>query len=113
MGPPDWTSYLAADWERTSAVHAEARGRGVSLRALTDRSREQDSILRPLTDIWDIRVTDEHPIWLTLVDDRELYQAFGPPVPGARPQLRQSREPNEVRFYSTVFDQLWEQGEPF
>lgn len=113
MGPPDWTSYLAADWERASTVHEEARDRGVRLRALTGRPEQEPSTPGALTSAWDIRVTDEQPIWLTLVDDRELYQAFGPPLPGARPQLRQSREPNEIRFYSTVFDRLWEQGEPF
>lgn len=112
MGASDWTSYLAEDWEQASAVHNEARDRGVSLRALTGRSDKEDEVARALTSAWDIRVTDEHPIWLTLVDDRDLYQAFGSPAPGARSPLRRSREPNEVRFYATVFDRLWEQGDP-
>lgn len=112
MGPPDWTGYLAADWEQASKAHEQARGRGVNLRALTDRPEAKESMPPALASVWDVRVTDEHPIWLTLVDDRELYQAFGPPVPGARPQLRQSREPNEVQFYATVFDRLWERAEP-
>lgn len=112
MGPRDWASYAAADWDVTSRLYEEARERGVRFRALTSLDEEQADELGPLSKIWDIRVVDLRPVWLTLVDGQQLYQAFAPPAPDRDPRFRQSREPTEVGFYSTVFERLWDSALP-
>lgn len=112
LGPREWSTYLALDWKRNAETYKQAKTRGVQFRALTVRGNDDKKSLGRFADVWDIRIADWHPVWLTLVDGRELYQAFTHPSLGGPPQFRQSREPNEIKFYSTVFDRLWTQAEP-
>jgi len=112
LGPREWSTYLAQDWERTLPAYRAAKGRGVRFRALTSPGAGDASLLGPLVDVWDIRLVDGHPVWLTIVDGRELYQAFTHPSLGGPPQFRRSQETNEIRFYHTVFERLWETARP-
>jgi hypothetical protein len=111
LGPAEWSTYLARDWQRNAATYRDAKGRGVRFRALTVRGTDLKT-LEPFAHVWDIRVVDWHPVWLTIVDGKELYQAFTHSSLGGPPQFRQSRETNEIKFYSAVFDRLWAKGEP-
>lgn len=110
LGPTEWGTYLTSDWEQNAAIYRAARERGVRFRALSMRGTEDLKALDPFGHVWDIRVVAWHPIWLTLVDGKELYQAFTNPSLEGPPQFRQSREPNELRFYSAVFERLWAGG---
>lgn len=112
LGPGEWSTYLARDWQRNASTYRDAKGRGVKFRALTVRGATDQEDLEPFAHVWDIRVVAWHPVWLTLVDGRELYQAFTHPSLGGPPQFRQSREANEVKFYTAVFERLWANGEP-
>jgi len=47
------------------------------------------------------------------VDGRALFQAFTHPSLGGPPPFRKSSEPNEIKFYATVFARLWARGEAF
>jgi hypothetical protein len=49
---------------------------------------------------------------MTIIDGGELFQAFTDPSSESAPQFRHSREPQELKFYSTVFEQLWDRGRP-
>jgi hypothetical protein len=111
LGPSEWSTYLARDWQRNAATYRDAKSRGVSFRALTVRGKDDVKDLEPFAHVWDIRVVAWHPVWLTIVDGRELYQAFTHPSLGGPPQFRQSREANEVKFYSALFERLWATGE--
>jgi sugar-specific transcriptional regulator TrmB len=111
LGPGEWSTYLARDWQRNAATYREAKGRGVSFRALTVRGSQDLDTLEPFAHVWDIRIVDWHPVWLTIIDGKELHQAFSHASLGGPPQFRQSREPNEVAFYQAVFDRLWAGGE--
>jgi DNA-binding MarR family transcriptional regulator len=112
LGPAAWSTYLARDWQRNASTYRDAKGRGVTFRALTVRGADDPRGLEPFAHVWDIRIVPWHPVWLTLVDGKDLYQAFTHPSLGGPPQFRHSREPNEVRFYSEVFARLWATGEP-
>jgi sugar-specific transcriptional regulator TrmB len=112
LGPREWSRYLAVDWQRNAAVYKAAKTRGVQFRAVTSRDDLKKSALSAFGDVWDIRVVDWHPVWLTIVDGTELFQAFTHPSLGGPPQFRQSREPHEIKFYSTVFEGLWTLGHP-
>jgi sugar-specific transcriptional regulator TrmB len=112
LGPAQWSTYLARDWQRNAATYRDAKGRGVRFRALTVRGEDDAHDLEPFAHVWDIRVVPWHPVWLTLVDGKELYQAFTHASLGGPPQFRRSREPNEIRFYTEVFARLWATGEP-
>jgi hypothetical protein len=103
LGPREWSSYLAGDFLKHEDVYRDAKDRGVQFRALTAHVEGDDKKLAAFGDVWDIRFVDWHPVWLTLVDGEELYQAFTHPSLGGQPQFRQSREPNELLFYSTIF----------
>ncbi|MEA3137423.1 MAG: hypothetical protein QOC71_1704, partial [Thermoplasmata archaeon] len=108
----EWSTYLARGWAHTRLIYQAAKERGVRFRALTVRGADDVAVLGPLAGIWDIRIVDWHPVWLTMVDGRELYQAFTHPSLGGPPQFRQSSERNEIEFYGKVFDQLWARGQP-
>jgi sugar-specific transcriptional regulator TrmB len=111
LGPAAWSTYLARDWQRNAATYRDAKGRGVTFRALTVRGTDPKA-LEPFAHVWDIRIVDWHPVWLTIVDDKVLYQAFAHDSLGGPPQFRMSSEPNELRFYAEVFARLWAKGEP-
>ena len=111
LGPSEWSTYLARDWQRNASTYRDAKGRGVKFRALTVRGKNDRYDLEPFAHVWDIRVVHWHPVWLTIVDGRVLYQAFTHPSLGGPPQFRQSSEPNEIKFYAAVFDRLWIKGE--
>ena len=106
LGPQEWSVYLARDWQGNAATYRAAKERGVRFRALTVREGA-NKVLATFADVWDIRIVEWHPVWLTLVDGKELYQAFTHPSLGGPPQFRKSSEPNEIKFYSTVFEKLW------
>lgn len=110
LGPGEWSTYLARDWERNADVYRDAKARGVRFRALTGQGDAGSTALEPFAQVWDIRVVPWHPVWLTIVDGQELYQAFAHPSLAGPPQFRRSREPNEIRFYEAVFDLLWANG---
>jgi sugar-specific transcriptional regulator TrmB len=112
LGPGEWSSYLAHDWQRNAGTYRDAKKRGVQFRALTVRGENDEHELEPFTQVWDIRFVPWHPVWLTIIDGRELYQAFSHPSLGGPPQFRRSREPNEIKFYAAVFARLWAKGEP-
>jgi hypothetical protein len=107
LGPREWSTYLAVDWKRNTNVYRDAQARGVKFRALTSASPGKRAGFQTFGDVWDIRFVQWHPVWLTIVDGEELYQAFTHPSLGGPPQFRQSREPNEIKFYQAIFDQLW------
>lgn len=111
LGPAQWSTYLARDWQRNASTYRDAKGRGVKFRALTVRGTEDLTTLEPFAHVWDIRIVDWHPVWLTIVDGEVLYQAFTHASLGGPPQFRQSREPNELEFYAAVFARLWASGE--
>jgi hypothetical protein len=112
LGPAAWSTYLARDWQRNASTYRDAKGRGVAFRALTVRGDNDADALGPFAHVWDIRIVPWHPVWLTIVDGKDLYQAFTHPSLGGPPQFRQSREPNEIRFYVEVFARLWAGGQP-
>lgn len=112
LGPREWTTYLAQDWQQTAPLYEAAKKRGVCFRALTSPGEHHLQTLEQFSRVWDIRVAGGHPVWLTIVDGREIYQAFTHPSLGGPPQFRHSREPNEVLFYATVFERLWADGTP-
>jgi hypothetical protein len=111
LGPSEWSTYLARDWQRNASTYRDAKGRGVRFRALTVRGGNDQHDLEPFVHVWDIRLVAWHPVWLTIIDGRVLYQAFTHPSLGGPPQFRQSREPNEIKFYATVFNRLWAGGD--
>jgi len=112
LGPREWSRYLAADWQTNATVYRAAKARGVRFRAVTAPEDHKDPALSFLGDVWDIRLVDWHPVWLTIVDGKELFQAFTHPSLGGPPQFRRSQEPHELKFYSTVFEGLWSHGRP-
>ena len=107
LGPREWSTYLAVDWKRNAKFYRDAQARGVKFRALTVPGEAKKAAFHSFGEVWEIRFVDWHPVWLTIVDGKELYQAFTHPSLGGPPQFRQSREPNEIKFYQTIFDQLW------
>lgn len=109
LGPTAWSTYLARDWQRNAVTYREAKGRGVQFRALTQGAHQT---LDTFAHIWEIRVVPWHPVSLTILDGREMYQAFTDPTLAGPPQFRHSLEPNEIRFYHTLFRRLWDTGEP-
>jgi sugar-specific transcriptional regulator TrmB len=111
LGPREWSAYLEADWQRNAMVYRDAKTRGVLFRALTARGTDDHESLGTFAEVWDVRTVDWQSVGLTLVDGRELYQAFTHPSLGGPPQFRQSREPNEIKFYATMFKQLWARGQ--
>lgn len=110
LGPAEWSTYLARDWQRNATVYRDAKSRGVRFRALTVRGEDDQNVLEPFAHVWNIRIVDWHPVWLTIVDSTVLYQAFTHPSLGGPPQFRQSRESNEIAFYEAVFARLWANG---
>lgn len=111
LGPAEWSRYLARDWQQNAAMYSEAKERGVRFRALTVGGPEDLGALEAFAHVWDIRVVDRQPLWLTIIDGRLLYQAFTHDSIGGPPQFRQSREPHEITFYAAVFARLWAEGE--
>jgi len=107
LEPGQWSNHLSRDWERTATTYPDAKSRGVSFRALTVLGENDPHELAPFAHVWDIRVVSWHPVWLTIVDGKELYQAFAHPSLGGPPQFRRSTEPNELKFYSALFERLW------
>jgi sugar-specific transcriptional regulator TrmB len=112
LGPTEWSTYLAKDWQRNAAAYRDAKSRGVNFRALTVHDAENAGILGPFAHVWEIRVVAWHPVWLTIVDGKDMFQAFMHPSLEGPPQFRKSKEPNELRFYAAIFDRLWAGGEP-
>ena len=112
LGPREWSRYLAVDWQRNAAVYQAAKARGVQFRAVASHDDHKKSALSTFGDVWNIRLVDWHPVWLTIVDGTDLFQAFTHPSLAGPPQFRQSREPHEIKFYSTIFEGLWGRGKP-
>lgn len=111
LGPREWSNYMGVAWNRTVSVYDEARSRGVALRALAMPGADADvPDLERFVPTWDVRVAPWVPLWLTIVDGKDLYQAFTHPSRGGPPQFRVSSEPREVRFYETLFGRMWESG---
>jgi sugar-specific transcriptional regulator TrmB len=112
LGPSEWSTYLARDWQRNASTYRDAKSRGVHFRALTVRGPDDAKDLEPFSHVWDIRVVPWHPVWLTIVDGTQLYQAFTHTSLGGPPQFRRSSERNELTFYAALFERLWSNGEP-
>jgi sugar-specific transcriptional regulator TrmB len=111
LGAGEWRTDLTREWPRTASIYDDAKSRGVKLQALAVRTENIRADLAPYKPVWDIRIVPWLPVWLTIIDGRELYQAFShPSLPGS-PQFRRSLEPNETQFYGAVFARLWAQGE--
>jgi len=107
LGPAEWGAFLRANWERESPVYHAAMKRGVRLRAVATQDAAADADMKRFQESWNIRIVTRLPMWLTILDGTELYQAFPHPSLGGQPQFRRSVEPHEVRFYQGVFEQLW------
>lgn len=112
LGPLEWGTYMSANWEQESPVYDAAMKRGVLLRAIATNDAAADADMERFQESWNIRRVPKLPMWLTILDGNELYQAFPHPSMGGQPRFRHSVEPHEVRFYQQVFERLWESALP-
>lgn len=110
LGPKEWGAYMKDNWEHGAPDYRAAAERGVRLRAVATRDAAPGSDLAKFREFWDIRIVDELPMWLTIVDGREFYQAFPHPSLGGVPQFRRSAEAHELRFCEGIFEMLWAGG---
>ncbi len=108
LGPPEWGTYMQEHWDKDAPAYAAAVKRGVRLRAVATHDAASERQLTTFQKSWRIRLVDALPMWLTIVDGRELYQAFPHASLGGVPQFRRSVEPHEIRFYQGLFDRLWD-----
>lgn len=107
LGPAEWGTYLRATWDRQASAYGAARGRGVVLRVVASLDAASEADLQRFQDAWAIRVLPELPMWLTIIDGKQLYQAFPHPSLGGPPQFRRSEETHEIRFFQGLFEGLW------
>lgn len=107
LGSPEWGTYMSANWAHDKPAYDAAVQRGVLLRAVGTHDAAKPEDLLKFQESWKIRLVDQLPMWLTIVDGKELYQAFPHPSLGGVPQFRRSEEQHEIRFYQGIFERLW------
>lgn len=110
LGPAEWGTYLRARWATDGPLYEAAARRGVALRAVATSDAASDADLHGFRELWKLRFVADLPMWLTIIDGQELFQAFPHASLGGPPQFRRSTEGHEVRFYQAVFERLWGSG---
>lgn len=111
MGGRGWSRFQSSNWDQMVKVYQEAKARGVRFRALTEDAPEEREQMRPFQAIWDIRAARRIPVWMSIVDGKDLFQMYV--GDGTQPpRMRHSTEPDDIRFYTDWFERMWRQAMP-
>jgi hypothetical protein len=112
LGSAQWGAHMRATWAQAAPAYAAAVKRGVTLRVVASRDAATDTELKDFQAHWNVRLADELPMWMAIVDGKVLHQAFPHASLGGQPQFRRSEELHEIQFYQGIFDRLWNEAAP-
>lgn len=112
LAPPGWDAVMEEAWEAAVQLYSAARSRGVSFRGVVTPGPEVDRWLDAFEGTWDVRTAAHLPLWVAVVDGREVFVATPAEEPGPPRGARWSEDPDEAQFYAELFERFWQGAQP-
>ncbi|HUR25030.1 MAG TPA: helix-turn-helix domain-containing protein [Candidatus Thermoplasmatota archaeon] len=113
LAGPGWPALMKPLQRRRFREQFEAAAlRGVRLKGIISDEPDELAFLRKVgIGSWEMRQTTALPIWVSIVDGVEMFQAVQVAATG-QTLFRRTRDVAEVRFQRAVFQHLWQTAKP-